>query len=422
MAIINWSMDEGVKINIHSNNAAMGHVKALAFRRKAGTEGEINAINYIQKTLEKEGIDSSKESFSWASGNVVRLILAFFFLYMVFCEIFLCMYSYIWFILILNILLIIIIIRVILPLLDWTKIIYFGKKIKSSNIVAKLEGSEMKNGNPVIIFCAHHDTISRRYPQQLYVLFLRIGILTGLIYVASNLTLSSWSLLKLLNMIPTTQVFNFFNLFTIWLGIGFEILIILILLNSRKNNSIGALDNASGVAILLELTKLFHQNPLKKMDLIFLWCAAEEVGLWGSKQYCAEHFEQLINEYDMDKSIVLNFDVIGSYIGLLDKIGLVTKKRMNDNLNDIILAIAKQKNIPITREDRPLGATGDHSSFQKSARTSNKTLQTGCFMSDKDSKYIHSSKDTPDRCSAEILNECIELCYDTVKSIEKRLD
>ena len=415
-------MDQGVKDSMHSNNAAIGHVEALAFRRKAGTDGETNAINYIQKILEKEGITSTKETFTWSSGNIVRVILVFFFLYMVLCEIFLCMYSYIWFILILNILLIIIIIRVILPLLNWTKIINFGKKIKSSNVVAKLEASEMKNGRPVIIFSAHHDTISRRYPQQLYLILLRIGFLTGLMYVVFNLILSSWSILNLLNMIPTTQMFNFFNLFTIWLGIGFEISIILILLNSRKNNSIGALDNASGVAILLELTKLFHQNPLKKMDLIFLWCAAEEVGLWGSKQYCAQHFEELINEYDMDKSIVLNFDVIGSYIGLLDKIGLVSKKKMNNNLNDIIIATSKQRNIPITREDRPLGAAGDHSSFQKSARTSKKSLQAGCFMSDKDSKYIHSSKDTPDRCSAEILNNCIELCYETVKSIEKRVE
>ena len=415
-------MDKGAKKNVHANNAALSHVKALAFKRKAGTDGETNALNYIQKTLEKEGIESTKETFSWSSGNTVRVILAFFFFYMILCEIFLCMYSYVWFILILNILLIIIVIRVVLPLLDWSKVLYFGKRFKSSNLIAKLEGSEVKNGAPVVIFCAHHDTISRRYPNQLYIILLRIGIMSGVIYIVMSLTLSSWALLHVINMIPTNELFTFLNLFTIWLGIIFEIFIVIILLNSRKNNSIGSLDNASGVAILLELTKIFYHNPLQKMDLIFLWCAAEEVGLWGSKQYCAEHFEELNNSYDLNKSIVLNFDVIGSYLGLLDKIGLFKNKRMNESLNDVILAIAKQRDIPIMREDRALGAAGDHSSFQKSARNSKKSLQAGCFMSDKDSKYIHSSKDTPDRCSVEILNNCIELCHDTVRSIDKRLE
>jgi len=40
------------------------------------------------------------------------------------------------------------------------------------------------------------------------------------------------------------------------------------------------------------------------------------------------------------------------------------------------------------------------------------------FHSDKDSKFIHSSKDTPDKCYPEILNGCLEICDATIRSID----
>ena len=157
--------------------------------------------------------------------------------------------------------------------------------------------------------------------------------------------------------------------------------------------------------------------------------------LSGSKEV-VEAFKEGLKNFDLEEEIdikttgCLGFCEIEPII-ILEPKGILYQKVKKEDvieiitetiLNDIIIAIAKQKNIPITKEDRLLGVTGDHSSFQKSAKSSNSTLQAACFMSDKDSKYIHSTKDTPDRCSAEILNNCIELCYDTVRSIEKRLE
>lgn len=48
----------------------------------------------------------------------------------------------------------------------------------------------------------------------------------------------------------------------------------------------GADDNASGVAVMLELAQRFAQHPSKD-NLLFAGFSGEEKGLWGSNQFCA---------------------------------------------------------------------------------------------------------------------------------------
>lgn len=55
-------------------------------------------------------------------------------------------------------------------------------------------------------------------------------------------------------------------------------------------------------------------------------------------------------------------------------------------------------------------------------KTEKKGFQVTCFLSNKDSKYIHSKKDIPELCSAENLNGCIEICYNAIKSLDLRVE
>jgi len=48
-------------------------------------------------------------------------------------------------------------------------------------------------------------------------------------------------------------------------------------------------DDASGVAVLLELARMVRQLPAPKNDIIFLLTDGEEMGLLGARQFCAEH-------------------------------------------------------------------------------------------------------------------------------------
>ena len=49
-------------------------------------------------------------------------------------------------------------------------------------------------------------------------------------------------------------------------------------------------------------------------------------------------------------------------------------------------------------------------------------FQVSAFIAEKNTKYIHSTKDTPDKCSSENLNGCIEICYNAIKSLDLRAE
>jgi Zn-dependent M28 family amino/carboxypeptidase len=71
----------------------------------------------------------------------------------------------------------------------------------------------------------------------------------------------------------------------------------------------GAVDNASGVASMLEIARVFHQShPRPARSILFMAVTGEEQGLLGS-QYYAEHPLYPLNETLAD----LNLDVLGTW-------------------------------------------------------------------------------------------------------------
>jgi len=415
-------MKEELSGNIFEEQAAINHVNALAFTRKAGTNGETKGINYIQKELEKNFIDSIQESFTCSSGSLMKLLLAFLFLYMIIYEGFLFFNQFAWIILILHVILIISLIQGMKYLLDWTRVIYWGKKLESKNVIAEISAQEPGYKRPVAIFSAHYDTTSRMIPGPIYMVLMVSCLLIALMFLLLTFIISIWSLLSIFNFVITGIVFNILIYISLVLAISFQIGSIIAILNKSLDKSLGSLDNATGVAILIEVAKLIKKNPLEKIDTIFLWCGAEEFGLWGSKQYLAKHFEELNEKYDLNKSIVVNIDIVGRYVGLMDESGLIKKKKMNETLNDIIFAIAKQINIELKKQKAIIGTGGDHMCFKKYAKKAELSLQVTCFATNKDARYIHYPTDTPDRCFPKSLNDCIKICHETVRSIDKRLE
>lgn len=76
-------------------------------------------------------------------------------------------------------------------------------------------------------------------------------------------------------------------------------------MNNRKEPYPGAVDNASGIAALLELYRLFVENPVKpKKSLVFVAFDGEEWGLQGSS-YFTENFPDLSKV-----ALMLNIDSI----------------------------------------------------------------------------------------------------------------
>lgn len=71
-------------------------------------------------------------------------------------------------------------------------------------------------------------------------------------------------------------------------------------------NMVGAADNASGVALVLEIARALKAGTPLQNDVIFLLSDAEELGVFGSAAFMAEH------AWAKDVRLVLNFDTFSS--------------------------------------------------------------------------------------------------------------
>jgi len=381
------------------------HVKSLSFNRSASSTGETQARMYIEKELAKEKIDSKVEYFSWAGSTRVLMRVSYLIILI--------------YLLLSRLILIIIVYYVLKHLFERTRNMSLISKEQSKNILTEILAKEEGLKKPLVIFSAHYDSISANIPYRIqWIIFLIYKIIIGF-YVSIIIIFSAWLTLDFLSVFFLPEDVIVILAYLSLVGIVISIPILYLVFNESPSS--GSIDNASGVSILIELSKLFKRNPLEKMDILFLWLGAEEWGMKGSKKFCKRHFYYLDQKYDLNRSILINIDMVGSYIGLIDRVGLF-RRRLNKNLNDILDTTTRNQNIPLIRYNKLFEPKSDHKIFRRYAKRFKKKLQIACFHSHKDTKYIHSTKDTPDKCSAENLNGCLYICYQAVKSINLRVD
>ncbi|MBS1511905.1 MAG: M28 family peptidase [Bacteroidetes bacterium] len=123
----------------------------------------------------------------------------------------------------------------------------------------------------------------------------------------------------------------------------------------------GALDNASGTAVLLELARAFKNSPVKpKRTIIFLSVTGEEQGLLGSEYYTTHPI------YPLYKTIAnMNFDGINIFGRTKDAV--VVGKGQSE-LEDYYEQFAAQQQRYVTAEPKPEAGSyyrSDHFNFAK---------------------------------------------------------
>jgi len=366
-------------------------------------------MDYIRDTLKEENMKTEVEPFLWVSiwglYSSFFIFIILFMLFTVIASFFIYVRRAFGFILIIVALFFIknyIVAISIYKKFDVEQA--FQKKHESHNIITTIKAKADMSEKPVVIFCAHYDSASINYSERL----INSVILIFLAYVSIYYPLSS------------AIDFHFvFKLFSCLLLLGLLTFFLTVRFDSK---SMGSVDNASGTAILIELAKLFNNNPLNNTDLIFLWTGAEEMGIFGSKTYCYRNFKRLDKNYNLNKSYLINIDMVGSYIGLIDEVGIFKKTKLNKSLNNILEEVAREKEIPFRKEIKTISFSSDHITFQNFAKKKKRELQICWFHSQMDAKFIHSSKDTPEKCLPENLNGCIEMCYYTLKKLDADLD
>ncbi|MFX1594983.1 MAG: M28 family peptidase, partial [Promethearchaeota archaeon] len=293
-------------LKLYDNKETIQHVNFLVFERIAGTKGETKAINYIQKELNKENIETKVESFKW-SGTInilVKSIIIFIFCTSILYEIFILL-NLAWLMIVLDLIFIVIIYILVINFYALTNLIFLGKTKSSKNITANITAVEKKQKRSIIIFTAHYDSLSSNYPYNIKKYFYLMLIIICFSYIFSTLIFSIWTFLTYLFDYLKTDLYNLLIAKSIDFSyVSFLFLLIssaVLLYNRERSQSLGSIDNASGISILIELAKILNKDPPKHIDILFLWCGAEEWGLWGSKQFCISHFDELNEEYDLDK-------------------------------------------------------------------------------------------------------------------------
>lgn len=382
------------------------HVEALSFDRSAASVGETKAVNYIQEELNLGGIESRAEYFSW--NTPINMLMKTIYLMVIV------------YLLVFRLFLFIALFYLIKFLFQRTRRISLVKKEESKNVISKIPAKNNEYPSPIIIFTAHYDSVSSRVPYKVQRILLVIIKLIIFPYIGLSIFISIW---LTLNILKLTHLNNFIiYLISISSLVTLSAIIPIFLFIFTSNKSAGSIDNASGISILIELAKAIKNQPLNNFEVFFIWFGAEEWGLKGSRKFCKRHFEEFKQQYNLERSININIDMVGSYIGLLDKFGLIFKRSINKDLNNKLQASANKLNIPLDRYNKAFKPKSDYRSFRVFTKSTRKLFQIACIHSDKDSKYIHSKSDTPDKCSNKNLNDCLEICYDAISYMDSQLN
>jgi hypothetical protein len=146
---------------------------------------------------------------------------------------------------------------------------------------------------------------------------------------------------------------------------------------------LGADDNASGTAAVMELARIFARSPARR-SIIFANFSGEEEGLLGS-QYFADHSPVPVDSIDA----MLNFDMVGRLRN--DKL-IVYGVATATELRALLDSANSRTHLRITAQGDGFGPS-DHSSFYA------KNIPVLHFFTDLHDDY-HRASDTPDKIDA----------------------
>lgn len=128
--------------------------------------------------------------------------------------------------------------------------------------------------------------------------------------------------------------------------------------DSLGNYYNGALDNASGTAFMLELSKNLSSFIKPKRDIIFVALTGEEFGLLGSKKFVSDYS----NEISGGKAI--NFDMIGApNVPLTLLSGTNSKDKLNKSEYNLINSLKNISSDLGTKYVVKFEDSSDHASF-----------------------------------------------------------
>ncbi len=326
---------------------AIQDLKNLNFPRFVGTDGEKEAREYIEEQFEESGLKVSEEEVRYALSIKLITKLGILFQAILF---FLTGY-YVSVHPAISGTLATILLLFLIGSTRWSKFIGpfkgVGPKYHSKNVIAENEstGSDKK-----VILLAHYDTKSEFLPMRVRITALTISILGGILFSIFTIIASLGALTSTFLLPESIFLYSGFLLFAVT---------ILLVFNKTGNRSPGIMDNASGVAVMLELARALQEDQYQDVDLEFVATTAEEVGLAGARNYLGNHRDEL----DEENTYIINLDVVGRGDLLYNASYGFPRIRTSRDLNDMIKEIAEGEDFDVEGGYFPTGLAADHMPF-----------------------------------------------------------
>ncbi|MFX1274760.1 MAG: M28 family metallopeptidase [Promethearchaeota archaeon] len=289
----------------------------------------------------------------------------------------------------------------------------FGKTFSATNVFTKVCASALptKIAGDIIV-SAHLDSKS-----QTYVTFWRVKFFK--IWLYGEISLVFFYLIYLIDYHQLVTVFwplIYFIEFGIIITTGLVITSNIFLLFLKiENKSPGALDNATGMAIVFELSSLFRVNPLKNFNIWFCQFSAEEIGTMGSRNF----IDTYTKNFNKKKKFLINFDMISAKneknncLEFIESYGMFPRKKISPLLSNFIEKAVNKMNLTIKKIHVSIGAHTDSIPFHL------KDFDTVDFITKSAAKYAHSKKDTPDKVDYQILYETCKIIHRFILMLDK---
>ncbi|MHA1371260.1 MAG: M28 family metallopeptidase [Promethearchaeota archaeon] len=386
-------------------------INDLAYTRLSGTDNdEKKCKEYLIEKFKQLGFEPRVENIIWspfATNTLLRIIPAIIYAGLATAIILFLIDKYLVILILIFAIIIGLISAISLQQGKTDAFVKIGKQNTSFNIFVKIHEKKKEKEGKIrdVLFVAHHDTKSQKVTTMVrtisYVAGFLTSIILGLIFIAI-------SIIGLFKAIPLEIKHSCLIIISIIFAIDSIFMIILMYNTTIEGKSLGSLDNATGVAIVLKLLEYYKNNePPPNVNLWFLITGAEEWGMHGAIGFWQQHAEAS-GDLSSEHSAVFNFDMVANELNYIKYFGF-PKKPYNNMLNNVLEKSAEELNIEINGFWLPMLGTTDGWIFKI------KGCETADIITRKMSVYTHSAKDTPRLCDSKTLEKAIAV---TIKSVD----
>lgn len=394
------------------------YVKSFSFPRLAGTSGERKAVELSCKTFKNIGFKDQqiqKKTFEFSDFYSTTLIKLIMVINLTF-SLFILMFTYIniLFTIIICVIMVIVFFLIIKGLKHpehpgfWGE--YYGKTISATNVFIKLPAKNLPSdtaGN--IIISAHLDSKSQSFKTYWRVFFYRVwlygGIFLGGFFIV--LFIHVYTIIEINLLVVGSGIWSF----TILISISNVFLMFL----NTHNKSPGALDNASGMAGVFELSEFFKENTLDNFNIWFCQFSAEELGTMGSRIFVNDHQDEFVK----GRVFQINLDMIScaceqeNHVEYLKSYGVLPRKKIAPLLSKYLDKAAIEENVKIKGFHLSTGAHTDSVPFHL------RGYDSVDIVTRVGGKYTHNKVDTPDKVDPQVLLDACLIIKNVILSLDK---